>query len=112
ALTRELNDSKAQLEALLELPMRTLAYPFGACDERVAAATAAAGYEAAVTLPDRVPSWPRSPDPQQRMMLPRIGIYHLDDMRRFRLKASRPLRAVRRTPLWDVAVAVRRRVRG
>jgi peptidoglycan/xylan/chitin deacetylase (PgdA/CDA1 family) len=110
-LTHELTASKVQLEELLELPIDTLAYPFGAHDERVAQATAAAGYEAAVTLPDRVPVWPRSPDARQRMVLPRIGIYQLDDERRFRLKVSRPVRALRRSPLWDTVAAVRRRVR-
>lgn len=111
ALAHELSASKAQLEELLGLPIETLAYPFGAHDERVAAATAAAGYAAAVTLPDRVPAWPRSPDAGQRMVLPRVGIYHLDDERRFRLKVSRPLRALRRSPLWDAVTAVRRRLR-
>jgi peptidoglycan/xylan/chitin deacetylase (PgdA/CDA1 family) len=111
-LARELRESKLELERLLELPIRTLAYPFGAYDERVAAAAAAAGYEAAVTLPDRVPRWPRSPTGLERMALPRIGVYHDDDERRFRLKVSRPTRALRRTPLWDGLVAARARVRG
>ncbi len=109
-LAHELRASKAQLEELLGLPMETLAYPFGAHDERVAAATASAGYEAAVTLPDRVPAWPRIPDARQRMVLPRVGIYQLDDERRFRLKVSRPLRVLRRSPLWDAVTAVRRRL--
>jgi peptidoglycan/xylan/chitin deacetylase (PgdA/CDA1 family) len=112
ALAHELHGSKAELERLLELPMRTLAYPFGACDARVCAAAAAAGYEAAVTLPDRVPPWPRRPDARQRMELPRIGVYHLDDARRFRLKVARPVRLLRRSPLWDGVVAMRRLVRG
>lgn len=111
ALAHELTASKAQLQELLALPVDTLAYPFGAHDERVAAATAAAGYEAAVTLPDRVPDWPRAPSPRERMVLPRIGVYHVDDLRRFRLKVSRPVRTLRRSPLWDALVAVRRRVR-
>jgi len=108
ALADELVGSKADLEALLELPIRTLAYPFGAYDERVARATLAAGYEAAVTLPDRVPAWPRSPDGLERMALPRIGIYEKDDERRFRLKVSRPVRALRRSPLWSAVGALRR----
>jgi peptidoglycan/xylan/chitin deacetylase (PgdA/CDA1 family) len=108
ALAHELAGSKAELEGLLELPIRTLAYPFGAFDERVAKAALTAGYEAAVTLPDRVPAWPRSPDPLARMMLPRIGIYEKDDERRFRLKVSRPVRALRRSPLWSAVGALRR----
>jgi peptidoglycan/xylan/chitin deacetylase (PgdA/CDA1 family) len=110
-LAAELSDSKRQLTAVLELPIDTLAYPFGAYDERVATATAAAGYAAAVTLPERVPAWPRSPDGLELMALPRIGIYIADDYRRFRLKVSRPVRLLRQGPLWDGIVAVRSRLR-
>jgi peptidoglycan/xylan/chitin deacetylase (PgdA/CDA1 family) len=107
-LARELTESKAALEQLLGAPCRTLAYPFGAHDARVATATAAAGYDAAVTLPVRVPAWPRDPSPAERMTLPRIGVYWADDWHRFRLKVSRPLRLVRRTRLWDAAPRMRR----
>jgi peptidoglycan/xylan/chitin deacetylase (PgdA/CDA1 family) len=107
-LARELTESKAALEQLLGAPCRTLAYPFGAHDARVAAAAAAAGYDAAVTLPSRVPAWPRDPSPAERMTLPRIGVYWVDDWHRFRLKVSRPLRRVRRTRLWEAAPRIRR----
>ena len=110
-LAHELSESKVQLERVLELPIDTLAYPFGAWDERVAEATAVAGYAAAVTLPDRVPAWPRSPDTLEKMALPRIGIYLADDFRRFRLKVSRPVRILRQGPLWDGISAVRAKLR-
>jgi peptidoglycan/xylan/chitin deacetylase (PgdA/CDA1 family) len=106
-LEHELAESKALLEQLLGAPCRTLAYPFGAYDERVAAATAGAGYDAAVTLPVRVPAWPYNPSPVERTTLPRIGIYWADDWRRFRLKVSRPLRLARRSPLIEAAPRVR-----
>jgi peptidoglycan/xylan/chitin deacetylase (PgdA/CDA1 family) len=108
ALAHELRESKRELETLLEAPCRTLAYPFGAHDERVAAATAAAGYEAAVTLPARLPAWPRRPQGLELMTLPRLGVYHADDWHRFRIKASAPVRALRRTPLWDGLGAIKR----
>jgi peptidoglycan/xylan/chitin deacetylase (PgdA/CDA1 family) len=108
ALERELTQSKAELEQLLGGRCRTLAYPFGAYDARVAAATAAAGYDAAVTLPSRVPVWPRRPSPAERMTLPRIGVYCADDWPRFRLKVSRPLRRMRQTPAWELVVRARR----
>lgn len=101
ALAHELEESKRELEALLDAPCRTLAYPFGAHDARVAAATAGAGYEAAVTLPARLPAWPRSPQGLEKMALPRLGVYHADDWHRFRIKVSGPVRTVRSTPLWD-----------
>jgi peptidoglycan/xylan/chitin deacetylase (PgdA/CDA1 family) len=101
ALATELTQSKAELEQLMGQPCHTLAYPFGAHDGRVAAATAAAGYDGAVTLPARVPAWPRTPTAAERMTLPRIGIYRDDDWHRFRLKVSMPVRLLRQSRLWD-----------
>lgn len=106
-LMRELTESKAALEQLLGLPCRTLAYPFGAYDTRVAASTAAAGYDAAVTLPARVPAWRLSQSSMERMTLPRIGIYRADDWNRFRLKVSAPVRLVRLTSAWQAATRLR-----
>jgi peptidoglycan/xylan/chitin deacetylase (PgdA/CDA1 family) len=108
-LATELTQSKAELEELMGQPCRTLAYPFGDQDPRVAAAAAAAGYDGAVTLPGRVPSWPRIPTAIERMTLPRIGVYRDDDWRRFRLKVSQPIRMLRRSRLWD---AIPRAARG
>jgi peptidoglycan/xylan/chitin deacetylase (PgdA/CDA1 family) len=102
-LAHELVGSKRELEQLLDLSIETLAYPFGAYDQRVADATAAAGYAAAVTLPVKVPAWPRDPDAQELMTLPRIGIYRVDEWRRFRVKVARPVRALRAGPLWDLS---------
>lgn len=92
-LAAELEGSRSELEARLGRPCRTLAYPYGDHDERVVEAAGRAGYEAASTLPGRFPR----PRP---LAWPRVGIYHDDDLRRFRLKASRGMRALRATPLW------------
>jgi peptidoglycan/xylan/chitin deacetylase (PgdA/CDA1 family) len=46
-LAAQLTDSRATLAQLLERPIEYLAYPFGHLDERVEAATRAAGYRAA-----------------------------------------------------------------
>lgn len=102
ALRHELVGSKQELETLLGLEIATLAYPFGAHDDRVAAATAAAGYEAAVTLPSRVPAWPARPTAEELMRLPRIGVYRVDEWRRFRVKVARPVRRLRASSLWDL----------
>lgn len=101
-LAGELAGSKQELEDLLQLPMNTLAYPFGAHDERVVAATREAGYSAAVTLPVTVPAWPRQPDADELLTLPRIGIYRADEWRRFRIKVARPVRALRAGALWSL----------
>jgi peptidoglycan/xylan/chitin deacetylase (PgdA/CDA1 family) len=92
-LVRQLGDSKSELEDRLGAPCRTLAYPYGDHDERVVAAAARAGYSAACTLPGRF----NRPEP---LRWPRVGVYHGDDRRRFRLKVSRPMRALRATPFW------------
>jgi hypothetical protein len=52
-----------------------------------------AGYGLAGTLPGRLL-------PARRLAWPRVGIYHGDDERRFRLKASKAVRWLRGTRLW------------
>ncbi len=68
ALADELAQSKREVEAVTGRPCRTLAYPYGLFDRRVAAAVEAAGYELALAwLPGawrryatpRVPAPPR-----------------------------------------------------
>ena len=80
ALERELSDSKSALEAALDRPCPSLAYPYGDVDQRVVDAAARAGYTTAAALPAR---WhePRA------LEYPRVGIYHPDTPRRFRVKA-------------------------
>jgi peptidoglycan/xylan/chitin deacetylase (PgdA/CDA1 family) len=93
ALRRELVESRAMVEGRLGRPCQTLAYPYGDHDERVVAAAAAAGYRFAGILPGRLPR----PRP---LAWPRIGVYHSDDERRFRMKVSRPMRRLRASRVW------------
>ena len=93
ALRAELTESRATVEQRLGRPCPTLAYPYGDHDERVVAAAGAAGYAAAGTLPARLPR----PRP---LAWPRVGVYHADDERRFRLKVSRTMRRLRGSRLW------------
>ncbi len=79
--------------------------PYGDVDARVAAAARSAGYSAAASLPKG--RFARG----NPLDWPRVGVYNADDLRRFRVKSSRPLRAARATPLWDLARAARTRVR-
>jgi len=62
-LTADLAACREGVEAVSGGPCRTLAYPFGAHDERVRAATAAAGYELA---------WGWVPGPWDRFAAPRL----------------------------------------
>ena len=84
-LDRELSASKQALGP----DCRSIAYPYGDVDARVIAAARRAGYEAAAALPKRF----GSKDP---LDWPRVGVYHADDLRRFKLKVSRITRLIRR----------------
>ena len=87
-LAHELRESRATCAAHLGQPCRSIAYPYGDMNPRVVAATAAAGYEAGARLSrDLRPSGPLS--------FPRVGVYHLDDWSRFRVKTSGAVRRLR-----------------
>jgi peptidoglycan/xylan/chitin deacetylase (PgdA/CDA1 family) len=93
-LHEELVRSKAMCEQRLDGPCTSLAYPYGDVDARVVAATARTGYEVAAALPQRL-------DSKDPLRWPRIGVYHVDDDRRFPMKVSPAFRRMRRSPLWD-----------
>jgi peptidoglycan/xylan/chitin deacetylase (PgdA/CDA1 family) len=101
-LAAELEGSRAACEQALGLPCRSIAYPYGDVDARVAAAARAAGYEAGAALPEGRFS---AGDP---LDWPRVGVYNGDDLQRFRLKVAPMMRRVRGTPLWDAARRLRR----
>ncbi|WP_272474145.1 polysaccharide deacetylase family protein [Baekduia alba] len=105
ALREELEGSKATIEERLGVPCTSLAYPYGDADARVERATAAAGYEAAGTIPRKLPeprplAWPRAP------------IFHDDGPLRARIKLSPLARAVRASramaPLERARIALSR----
>ena len=90
ALATELRGSRAACERRLERPCRSIAYPFGDVDDRVVAATRAAGYEAAAALPVGLQGG-------ETLHWPRTGVYRKDSLRRFRLKISPTVFRLRRT---------------
>ncbi len=91
-LTAEIEGSRSACAAGLDRPCETIAYPYGDVDERVVAATAAAGYRAAGALP-------HAPHAAAPLRWPRIGIYRWDGTTRFRLKVSPLVRRARGLPL-------------
>jgi peptidoglycan/xylan/chitin deacetylase (PgdA/CDA1 family) len=80
-LADELGRSRRQCEARLGVRCDSLAYPYGAEDERVVQATGEAGYVAAGALPD-------SQHEPRPLRWPRVGIYRHDDGLSFRAKTS------------------------
>lgn len=101
-LAAQLVDSKSMCERRMESPCTSFAYPYGDIDSRVVSAAHSAGYASAAALPG---DFGRH-DP---LRWPRIGIYHHDDDRRFRLKISATMLRLRTGVVWDLAVAQRRR---
>lgn len=93
ALREELEGSRADCIEHLGIPCDTLAYPYGDVDARVADVAATAGYIAAGALSSSL---------QRRGVhrWPRIGIYQLDRMWRFRLKIDRTTRRIRASQIW------------
>lgn len=98
ALARELVASRAVCSEKLGMPCHSIAYPYGDVDARVIEAARSAGYELGATLPKQFA-------PTDQLDWPRIGVYGRDDLRRFKLKVSRPIRRLRASPLWRVPVA-------
>jgi peptidoglycan/xylan/chitin deacetylase (PgdA/CDA1 family) len=104
ALTTELATSREICSERLGKRCRSLAYPFGAYDDRVVAAARQAGYEAACTLPahlhDAIPlAWPR------------IGVYHSDTRLSFLAKVSPKVRRLRASSAWSVVELARHGLR-
>lgn len=89
ALAQELRGSRDACESALGRSCRALAYPYGDFDARVAAAAAEAGYEAAATLSAGITR-------ATALAWPRVGVYHYDSLRRFRIKTSPVVRRLRR----------------
>ena len=99
-LREELERSRADCGNGMGEPCTSLAYPYGDWDTRVAGVAEAAGYSAACTLPARLHS-------AEPLSWPRVGVYHVDDMRRFKLKASPALRRVRSLRAWELGRRLR-----
>jgi peptidoglycan/xylan/chitin deacetylase (PgdA/CDA1 family) len=95
-LAAELVNSRLVLESELGHPVRSIAYPYGAVDERVILAARDAGYLTGAALPTRFET-PRA------LSWPRVGIYRADNDRAFAIKSSRSLRWIRTTGAWTLA---------
>jgi peptidoglycan/xylan/chitin deacetylase (PgdA/CDA1 family) len=103
-LHRELTESRAVCEREMGRPCRSIAYPFGGSDERVRAATAAAGYEAAAGLS------PAAFVLRDRFDWPRVGVWHGEPDWRFRIKAAPVTSELRASRVAKALTHARRRL--
>jgi peptidoglycan/xylan/chitin deacetylase (PgdA/CDA1 family) len=98
----ELVDSKAECEDRLGRPCRSLAYPYGDHDARIARAARRAGYSAAGALPSRF-------DTADAMQYPRVFVGRADTRLRFALKTAALTVRARRSALWRPTTGKRMR---
>lgn len=102
-LRDELRGSFEQCSNALTIPCRSIAYPYGEVDVRVAALAREVGYQTGACLSRRlVPLGPH--------LWPRVGIWHHDSELRFRLKISPLIRAARASRLGPSMSRVRERL--
>lgn len=88
----ELRASRAACEDAMQRPCASLAYPFGSYDRGVMDLVAAAGYEAAVTLDERIAAPLRGRGPLE---VPREAIYRSTGWPIFAAKTSHLVRRIR-----------------
>ena len=93
-LDAELRDSRERCSERIGRECRSIAYPYGDWDRRVATAAAGAGYRAGAIL-----ALGRALQRPQPLEWPRVGVYGIDAGWRFRLKVSPTLRQLRRDAL-------------
>jgi peptidoglycan/xylan/chitin deacetylase (PgdA/CDA1 family) len=91
-LEHELAESRRDCELRLGVACKSLAYPYGAHDERVMAAADAAGYEVACST---------ATGSRAQLGRRRIGVHRTDHLLRFRLKVSPTVRRLRASRGWD-----------
>lgn len=103
-LRGELEESRAECERRLDHPCESLAFPYGDVDQRVMEGAMSAGYSVAVCVAPRI----GQPSPY---CWPRVGVYHVDSDRSFRLKTSLPLRRLQRSRAWGPTERVFRLIR-
>jgi len=101
-LEEELVGSRSRLEEALGLPCRSIAYPYGDVNRRVARAARRAGYEVAGTLR----AWELRRNP---LLWPRVGVYRGDSLDRFRIKVSPLARRLKLSGIRHPINAARRK---
>jgi peptidoglycan/xylan/chitin deacetylase (PgdA/CDA1 family) len=91
-LREELLQSREECTSKIGTTCRSIAFPYGDCDERVIEASREAGYSAVATIPWRL-------EESGRFVWSRTGVFHNDSERVFRLKVSPAVRRLRASRL-------------
>ncbi len=92
-LDDELRESRQMCAEHLGRACTSIAYPYGDVNARVASAALRAGYAAGAGLSSSL-------RPKGPLQYPRVGIYHVDVDRRFRLKMAPITRRLRASRMW------------
>jgi peptidoglycan/xylan/chitin deacetylase (PgdA/CDA1 family) len=98
-IAAELTESRRECEAHLGVPCRSIAYPYGAYDDRVMRLALEAGYSYGASVPRHA----AIPLP---MAWPRVGVYRGESARRLRLRARS--RRLQTATTMRVALGLRR----
>jgi peptidoglycan/xylan/chitin deacetylase (PgdA/CDA1 family) len=93
ALEPELRASRELCAQRLGRACTSIAYPYGNVNDRVASMSARVGYSAGGALSGNL-------RPLGALRQPRVGIYHVDEWPRFRVKMLRSMRRARAMRLW------------
>ncbi len=97
-LRAELSESLEECRSHVGSPCRSIAYPYGSVDQRVADVAGEVGYEAGGCLDSSLA-------PAGALRTPRVGIYHGDTRWRFELKQLRMMRMLRASRFWPGTAA-------
>ncbi len=92
ALHEELRESREEIAERLTRACRSIAYPYGEADARIARTAEHVGYSAGACLSHSLAQ--RGPH-----LWPRVGVFHDDFDLRFRLKVSSLTRVMRASPM-------------
>lgn len=98
-IAAELRESRRECEEAMGAPCASVAYPYGAYDDRVLRLAREAGYRFGATVPPA----PRAPLP---LAWPRVGVYHGEGPARVRLRTGN--RRLRPSGLSSIARVIRR----
>ena len=104
ALRHELVDPKTKLEGKLGIKVDTIAYPYGVYNDKVVAATKAAGYRSAFSVSDE-PIYYAGDKPSDMWTIPRIMVNRGDSLQLWASRLNTPKAKHKRKKVADASKA-------